>query len=91
MGTPLGVLKGDFNQKTDWKEWSQEMQDYCVQDVKVTHKLWKHLAPEKWSQRSIRFEHRLAELCHRIGTLGGHSTQQSLVNSMHNWHWKSIH
>ena len=40
------------------------------QDVKVTHKLWKHLAPEKWSQRSIRFEHRLAELCHRIGNAG---------------------
>ena len=69
-GHRLGVLKGDFNTKTDWKEWSQEMQDYCVQDVVVTHKLWKHLAPEKWSQRSIRFEHQLAELCHRIGSSG---------------------
>ncbi len=69
-GHRLGLLKGDFGEKTDWKEWSQEMQDYCVLDVKVTHKLWKHLAPEKWSQRSIRFEHRLAELCHRIGNAG---------------------
>ena len=69
-GHRLGVLKGDFNQKTDWKDWSQEMQDYCVQDVVVTHKLWKHLAPDKWSQRAIRFEHRLAELCHRIGSAG---------------------
>ena len=69
-GHRLGLLKGDFGEKTDWKEWSQEMQDYCVLDVKVTHRLWKHLAPEKWSQRSIRFEHRLAELCHRIGNAG---------------------
>ena len=69
-GYRLGVLKGDFGQQTDWKEWSQEMQDYCVQDVIVTHKLWKHLTSEQWSQKAIRFEHRIAELCHRIGNAG---------------------
>ncbi len=35
-GYRLGVYKGDFGETTDWKEWSQEMQDYCIQDVKVT-------------------------------------------------------
>ena len=41
-GYRLGEYKGNFAKTTDWKEWSQEMEDYCVQDVKVTIKLWKH-------------------------------------------------
>ena len=44
-GYRLGEYKGNFAKTTDWKEWSQEMQDYCVQDVVVTHKLWKHFHP----------------------------------------------
>ena len=41
-GYRLGEYKGSFGQTTDWSEWSQEMEDYCVQDVKVTTKLWNH-------------------------------------------------
>ena len=41
-GYRLGEYKGNFAHTTDWKDWSQEMQDYCEQDVKVTTKLWKH-------------------------------------------------
>ena len=44
-GYRLGLHKGDFSEDTDWKEWSQEMQDYCVQDVKVTEKLCEHFRP----------------------------------------------
>ena len=44
-GYRLGVYKGDFGETTDWKNWSQEMQDYCVQDVKVTEKLCDHFHP----------------------------------------------
>jgi len=44
-GYRLGEYKGSFAHNTDWKEWSQEMQDYCVQDVNVTTKLWKHFLP----------------------------------------------
>ena len=44
-GYRLGVYKGDFGETTDWEEWSQEMQDYCVQDVKVTEKLCDHFHP----------------------------------------------
>lgn len=69
-GIRLGVHKGDFGETTDWSEWSQEMQDYCVQDVTVTHKLWEALAPHTWSETAIQFEHELAELCHRIGRAG---------------------
>tara|TARA_A200000159_G_C7319075_1_gene337994 strand:+ start:657 stop:1184 length:528 start_codon:yes stop_codon:yes gene_type:complete len=41
-GYRLGEYKGSFGKDTDWQEWSQEMQDYCVQDVNVTRKLCDH-------------------------------------------------
>jgi hypothetical protein len=44
-GHRLGEYKGSFGKTTDWKEWSQEMQDYCLQDVQVTVKLWHHFLP----------------------------------------------
>ena len=44
-GYRLGEYKGDFSKTTDWKEWSQEMEDYCIQDVKVTAKLCDHFHP----------------------------------------------
>ena len=44
-GYRLGEYKGEFGKTTDWQEWSQEMQDYMVQDVKVTTKLCDHFHP----------------------------------------------
>ena len=44
-GYRLGEYKGNFSQSTDWQKWSQEMEDYCFQDVKVTTKLWNHFLP----------------------------------------------
>ena len=44
-GYRLGLYKGDFAKNTDWKNWSQEMQDYCINDVKVTEKLCDHFHP----------------------------------------------
>jgi hypothetical protein len=41
-GYRLGCFKSDFCHQTDWKEWSQELQDYMIQDLNVTEKLWKH-------------------------------------------------
>ncbi len=41
-GYRLGEYKGNFAKNTDWKDWSQEMEDYCVQDVQVTITLWNH-------------------------------------------------
>ena len=41
-GYRLNEYKGNFGKTTDWSDWSQEMQDYCVQDVAVTTKLCKH-------------------------------------------------
>ena len=44
-GYRLNEYKGSFGKDTDWQEWSQEMQDYCIQDVKVTTKLCDHFHP----------------------------------------------
>ena len=41
-GYRLGEYKGEFGKTSDWSEWSQEMEDYCAQDVVVTKKLCNH-------------------------------------------------
>jgi len=54
-GHRLNEYKGNFSKTTDWKEWSQELEDYCIQDVAVTKKLCDHFHPyltgSKWSTR----------------------------------------
>ena len=58
-GYRLGEYKGGFGKTTDWKEWSQEMQDYCEQDVAVTTKLCDHFHPylsgSKWNTRQHKY------------------------------------
>ena len=44
-GYRLNERKGSFGTTSDWSDWSQEMEDYCIQDVKVTTKLWQHFQP----------------------------------------------
>ena len=44
-GYRLDEAKGDYCKDTDWKEWSPEMEDYMIQDVTVTRKLWNHFQP----------------------------------------------
>ena len=44
-GYRLKEYKGCFGKDTDWSEWSEEMQDYMDQDVRVTNKLWTHFHP----------------------------------------------
>lgn len=44
-GHRLGEFKGEFGKTTDWADWSKDMQDYCIQDVTLTTKLWQHFQP----------------------------------------------
>ena len=44
-GYRLGEHKGDYGKTADWSKWSQEMEDYCKQDVIVTKKLCEHFHP----------------------------------------------
>jgi len=45
-GYRLNCRKGDYGKTSDWKHWSQEMEDYCKQDVAVTRKLVEHFIPK---------------------------------------------
>ncbi len=60
-GYRLGCLKGDFGKDTDWKEYSQAMMDYCVQDVcGTTAALWEKIQSKNYSLEAIENEHDFA-------------------------------
>lgn len=67
FGYRLGEYKGDY--KGGWELWSQEMQDYCEQDVEVTTKLWKRCLDRQakygFSDECIALEHDVAEIIGR--------------------------
>ncbi len=57
-GHRLGVHKGDF--KGPWDVWTQEMEDYCVQDVGVTAELYTRLMAKAPTEESILLETQVA-------------------------------
>ena len=72
-GYRLGEYKGDFGKSSEtdsdtdiWAEWSQEMEDYGIQDVNVTVKLWDYLClqveKQDYSIDAIKMEHQFADL-----------------------------
>jgi len=63
-GYRLGDYKGEFAKHTDWVSWSQEMEDYCEQDVHVVGSLFKLFEGKGIGdyQDSIRLEHDLATI-----------------------------
>ena len=61
-GYRIGEYKGEFGETTDWSKWSQEMQDYCEQDVRVTAKLFYYLTKSKPSRQMLYLEHDFAKL-----------------------------
>jgi len=69
-GLRLNVLKGDYGDTTDWSEWSQEMSDYCLQDVEVTAHLFKQMARVRYSRDAIDLEHSIAQICTQQTTDG---------------------
>jgi hypothetical protein len=70
-GIRLGEWKGDYAKEMKergidpWARWNQEMDDYCVQDVVVTHKLWKKLLSKGFGEESIQLEHDVAPIIER--------------------------
>ena len=63
-GYRLGDYKGEFGKQTDWASWSQEMEDYCEQDVHVVGSLFKLFEGKGIAdyEDSIRLEHDLATI-----------------------------
>lgn len=62
-GYRVNELKGDFKEsKNDWSHWTQEMEDYCVQDVSVTFRLWETIRAKQYSEVAVELEHRFAAI-----------------------------
>lgn len=59
-GYRLGNYKGDF--KGPWDVFTQEMLDYCIQDVEVTASLYRKIVSENYSQQALDLEHKVAWL-----------------------------
>ena len=66
-GWRLGIYKGDYGQQENaWAEWSQSMEDYCLQDVTVTQALYDHLMQIELSPAAIDTETQLQDIiCHQ--------------------------
>jgi DNA polymerase-1 len=76
-GKRLGNHKGDYKdafklrlgdayeEGMEWLQWSQDMEDYCVQDVQVTTELWTRLLAHNYSEKSIQLEHEVATIINR--------------------------
>ena len=67
-GKRLGSAKIDFETEDFDAGWSQEMQDYCIQDVNLTDRLHRHLrfSFEIWEndgEQSIKLEHDIQHIC----------------------------
>lgn len=67
-GIRFGEHKGDFDAFDEG--WSQEMEDYCIQDVLLLERLHQHLTKEMesmgFSDTSIELEHKVAQICGRM-------------------------
>ena len=44
----------------DFSTYSQEMLDYCIQDVAVTTKLWEHITKQNYPEPALKLEHDFA-------------------------------
>lgn len=59
-GQRLNFNKGDF---TDFTEFSQEMIEYCENDVELNYKLYTKLLEAKFPEESIQLEHDIHSIC----------------------------
>ena len=62
-GYRLGTFKGDFGSTgiDEFKELTQEMIDYCVNDVHLTDILWKNLRQRLPPPEAVCLEHEIAK------------------------------
>lgn len=61
-GFRLGIYKGEFKEKNSFENWSPEMEEYCVQDVMVTRRLWQMIKDQNPADRAVELEHDFATL-----------------------------
>jgi len=61
-GVRLGILKGDFGETESWDDFTEEMAEYCIQDVRVTQALWDRIEKEGYEENPTVLEHEFAEI-----------------------------
>ena len=59
-GNRIGNYKEQID--TDWKTFTPEMLDYCVQDCEVTHSLYNVINKKGYSQQAMDLEHEVAHI-----------------------------
>lgn len=60
-GYRLGELKGTYGEQEEaWDSFSDEMYEYCKQDVHVTNLLYDKLMSKGYPEESIQLEHQIA-------------------------------
>lgn len=68
-GVRLGFRKSVFT--GSWTDgWSEELEAYCLQDCRVTSKLYKSLVDLDLSPTAVDLEHRFATVCHDMEMYG---------------------
>jgi len=62
-GERLGEAKGDFGKQEDaWSTYTEDMKDYCIQDVNVTNILYGMLVRQKLSPVALELEQEVARI-----------------------------
>lgn len=74
-GWRLGNYKGDF--KGPWDTYTQEMGDYCRQDVEVTADLFSKIEKQNYSPEALELEHEFAEIIFKQQVHGFHFDVQA--------------
>lgn len=65
-GYRIGVHKDSFGETSDWSKYSDEMMEYCVQDVEVTYSLFDYLLTKgRFERRSYNLENDFAIAMHK--------------------------
>tara|TARA_B100000700_G_scaffold325762_1_gene435384 strand:- start:1914 stop:3728 length:1815 start_codon:yes stop_codon:yes gene_type:complete len=61
-GYRMGILKDSFGDSPIWDEFTPEMAEYCIQDVRVTQALWDRIEKENPPENPTVLEHEFAEI-----------------------------
>lgn len=62
-----GYRLGEHKQEYDggFEQWSQEMEDYCIQDVETLARIWEFFVSQNYPEYPIELEHQVAQIVFR--------------------------
>lgn len=67
-----GIRLGDYKGESpiDWSTFTLQMLTYCIQDTKVTQKLYNHFLSLELDPRCSELEHQFAKICRDVSETG---------------------